>query len=97
MKQSEFYRRAASDPAFRRQALDDLRYFKQVGLGLTCFCGAIAFGIFLYSGWTHREWNRGGEMLFVAALTGSTWLLFRRRMSALEALDRASRNREKTD
>ena len=50
MKAVAYFRRAAQDPAFRHQKLDDLRYFRNVSLGLLIFTAIAGSGFTLYIG-----------------------------------------------
>ncbi len=87
MKDSDFYKRAAADAAFRKKKLDDLRYFKSVGVGLMWFCATVAVGFSLYGGITEGRWLPGDGMLVVAILTATTHAVLKTRIAALEALD----------
>jgi hypothetical protein len=87
MKESEFYKRAAADAAFRRAKLDDLRYFKKVGAGLMWFCVALGLAFSVYGGLTEKKWDLGLGLLGVAALCAATYSLCATRFAALQALD----------
>ena len=87
MKESEFYRRAATDAAFRRAKLEDLRYYRNVGAGVTWFCIVAAAAFSIYGGFADGNWMEGNALLFVAALTGSTWTTCRTRIAALEEFE----------
>jgi hypothetical protein len=87
MKELEFYKRAASDTAFRRAKLEDLRYFKQVGMGLIGFCVAVALAFSVYGGLTAGKWDTGFGMFGLAVLAASALHTCATRIAALQALD----------
>lgn len=60
MKAVDYFRRAAQDPAFRAQKLDDLRYFRTVSLGLLVFMVMVDCGCALYIG-LDEGWRSGLE------------------------------------
>lgn len=86
MKESEFYQRAAADATFRQAKLEELRYFKQVGAGLTWFCFILGAAFSAYSGFTAGDWDKGFGLFVVAALSASTCALCATRRAALLAL-----------
>jgi hypothetical protein len=50
MKAVDYFRRAYQDPLFREQKLDDLRYLRNVALGLFVFVAVFACGTAIYIG-----------------------------------------------
>ena len=87
MKEIEFYQRAATDAAFRHAKLEELRYFKHVGAGLTWFCVILGTAFSVYSGLTAGDWDKGVGLVMVAALCASTRAMCAARMAALQALN----------
>jgi hypothetical protein len=87
MKDSEFFKRAAKDAAFRSAKLEDLRYFKNVGAGLIWFCVILGAVFSIYCGITQGAWDKGFGLFFVAALCANTYSSCATRLAALQALD----------
>jgi hypothetical protein len=87
MKDIEFYKRAATDAAFRRAKLEDLRYFKQVGIGSVWFCVCLALVFSLYGGFTAGKWDQGFGLFGLAVVCAATYSTCATRAAALQALD----------
>jgi hypothetical protein len=87
MKESEFYQRAATDAAFRKKQIEDLRYFENVGAGLMWFCAAVAIAFSLYGGFTGGKWDAGFSLFLIAIICATTRSTCSTRVAALRALD----------
>jgi hypothetical protein len=87
MKELDFYKRAASDAAFRREKLADFRYYKQVGAGLLWFCFTLGVGASVYGGLAEKKWDLGVGLIGVGVLCASHHALCAARVAALQALD----------
>jgi hypothetical protein len=87
MNDTELFKRAAEDVAFRHAKLEDLRYFKSVGVGLVWLCAVLAAAISLYGVFTDGEWYKGMGLAFMAFLCASTDHACSSRIAALQALE----------
>ncbi len=87
MKSPEFYRRAREDAAFRREKLEELRYFRNVGAGLIGFCLVFAAGFSTYTGVSEGRWDSGAGLVLVAALAACSYSNCATRIAALEAFE----------
>ena len=87
MQDSEFYKNAFEDPAFRREKLEELRYFKKVevwfiGLSVTGFLAHT-----LDAGLRVGEWAAGAGWLVAALISCAGYAATSARAGALEAIE----------
>jgi hypothetical protein len=87
MNDTDLLRRAADDASFRRAKLEDLRYFKNVGVGLVWFCAITGAAISLYGFFTDGSWDKGLALGFMAFLCASTSHTCSIRLAALQAIE----------
>jgi hypothetical protein len=87
MKESEFYHTAFENSAFRREKLEELRYFKKVGAGLLVFVSVCFVAHAVYAGLKDGSWD--GAMGWLAALmmVGGAFSVCSTRVAALEAIE----------
>src|SRR5215212_8987350 len=87
MQESEFYKNAFEDPVFRREKLEELRYFKK---GEAWFIGLSATGFFahtLYAGLRVGDWEAGVGWLVIASISCAGYAATAARAGALEAIE----------
>lgn len=87
MSDTELFKRAATDTAFRQAKLDDLRYFKNVGTGLVAFCVVLGAAFSLYGGLSAGKWDMGFGLFVAAFFAACTRASLVTRLAALRALD----------
>jgi hypothetical protein len=87
MKESEFYKRALRDTAFRREKLDELRYSKKVGIGLLCFCISVGTAWSLYAGIREGQWAAGFRCFTLVVFCAGVYFITVTRLAALEAIE----------
>jgi hypothetical protein len=87
MKAAVYYRRAFDDARFRREQLDELRYFKKVEIGMLIVAGAGFVLHTLYFGLAEQKWDTGGWWLVMFLLSGASYVACATSLAALEAID----------
>ncbi len=87
MKESEFYKAAFSNRAFRHQKLQELRYTKSVEIGFLVMGGIGLVGHTLYSGLKDGSWDSGVGWLTILAISAAGYGVTVSRIAALEVFD----------
>jgi hypothetical protein len=87
VKETEYYRRAFEDGAFRRAQLDDLKYFKEVDVGLLVVAGFGFVAHTLYFGFVEKTWDSGWGWLVILAISAAGSFAHSTRIGALEAIE----------
>ena len=87
MKNSTFYQAAFEDTGFRRQQIEDLRYFKKVEVGFLAM-SLMGFAIHtIYFGVNEGRWDTGGTWLLIASVSCLGYCVTAERLTALRAID----------
>jgi hypothetical protein len=88
MKESEYYQRAFDDPAFCREKIDSLRYFRKVEIGLGVFSALGFVATTLYGILAADRWDAGEGWIALLAVNAGVYVATSTRLAALEAIER---------
>jgi hypothetical protein len=91
MKAVDYFRQAQQDAAFRRQKIDDLRYLRNLSLGVLVLLSVVASVSTLYIGW-EEGWKvaiEGAARLWFIGIVLFAWNYsrFNTSLAALEAMN----------
>jgi hypothetical protein len=87
MKETEYFKRAATDAAFRKVEIEQQRYFMEVSKVLFWFLGASLVVFPLYCAVTSEREAATSEFLLLTVLGTSFYGSCKTRLAGLEALE----------
>ncbi|MFA5264988.1 MAG: hypothetical protein WC378_14285 [Opitutaceae bacterium] len=89
MKISEFFERAFKDATYRREKLEELRYFKKVCIAVFCIITAAAVFVTVYTSLNGERWNAYiYRWLVFIVLCGWSYSTCVTRIAALKAIEK---------